>query len=98
MASHQLSPSATPSSRHTCTWPLLPPYLTPLPPQWLIKAVVVHRWVHDPLNSYVDLLFLSNVSLVLLDDRQCGYYLHGRNQMPHTGEERAGCLVLWPAA
>ena len=53
--------------------------------QWLWKAAVVHRVFGHPLANYVDLLFLANNSAVVLDERGSGYYLHGRNQMHHTG-------------
>jgi hypothetical protein len=45
----------------------------------------VHRFAGHPLNSFIDLLFLANTSAVVMDERHSGYYLHGRNQMHHSG-------------
>lgn len=39
-----------------------------------------HTWVRNPLNDFVDLLFLANISAVILDERLAGFYIHGRNQ------------------
>lgn len=54
-------------------------------PQVLWKALLVHRFAGHPLDSFVDLLFLANTSAVILDERHSGFYLHGRNQMHHSG-------------
>lgn len=54
-------------------------------PQVLWKALLVHRFAGHPLNSFIDLLFLANTSAVVMDERHSGYYLHGRNQMHHSG-------------
>jgi meckelin len=53
--------------------------------QWLWKVVVVHRFAGHPLHGFIDLLFLANTSAIILDERHSGYYLHGRNQMHHSG-------------
>jgi meckelin len=53
--------------------------------QVLWKALLVHRFAGHPLNSFIDLLFLANTSAVVMDERHSGYYLHGRNQMHHSG-------------
>jgi hypothetical protein len=53
--------------------------------QALWKALLVHRFAGHPLNSFIDLLFLANTSAVVMDERRSGYYLHGRNQMHHSG-------------
>ena len=43
--------------------------------------------MNNPLTQYIDLLFLANTSALIMDDRNCGYYLHGRNQLHHTGDQ-----------
>lgn len=53
--------------------------------QVLWKVLLVHRFSGHPLHGFIDLLFLANTSAVILDDRHSGYYLHGRNQMHHSG-------------
>jgi meckelin len=53
--------------------------------QWLLQVLVVQRFIHNPLTQYIDLLFLANISALIMDDRNAGYYLHGRNQLHHTG-------------
>lgn len=52
----------------------------------LWKVLLVHRFAGHPLDSFIDLLFLANTSAVVMDERHSGYYLHGRNQMHHSGE------------
>jgi hypothetical protein len=56
-----------------------------MPPQVLWKVLLVHRFAGHPLDSFIDLLFLANTSAVVMDERHSGYYLHGRNQMHHSG-------------
>lgn len=53
--------------------------------QVLWKVAVVHRFAGHPLHGFIDLLFLANTSAIILDERHSGYYLHGRNQMHHSG-------------
>lgn len=53
--------------------------------QVLWKVMFVHRFAGHPLHGFIDLLFLANTSAIILDDRHSGYYLHGRNQMHHSG-------------
>ena len=48
--------------------------------QALFRQLIYHRYVSNPLNDFVDLLFLSNISCIILDQRLAGYYMHGRNQ------------------
>lgn len=52
--------------------------------QILFKVVIYHRFLANPITQYVDLLFLANISLVILDDGHSGFYVHGRNQMRHA--------------
>jgi hypothetical protein len=65
-----------------------------LHPQVLWKVVVVHRFAGHPLHGFIDLLFLANTSAIILDERHSGYYLHGRNQMHHSGGW-VGLQGLW---
>lgn len=62
------------------------------PTQVLWKVLLVHRFAGHPLDSFIDLLFLANTSAVVMDERHSGYYLHGRNQMHHSGEGGEGRL------
>ncbi len=48
------------------------------------KWLLWHPYVSDPLMNFVDLMYLANVSLVLLDEPHCGYYVHGRNHSQHS--------------
>jgi hypothetical protein len=50
----------------------------------LIKYMLVHRYVEHPLEQFVDLLTLTNVSIMLLEDTYAGYYLHGKSLMTHA--------------
>jgi meckelin len=59
----------------------------------LWKVVVVHRFAGHPLHGFIDLLFLANTSAIILDDRHSGYYLHGRNQMHHSGVRMAAPVL-----
>eukprot|EP00210_Caulerpa_lentillifera_P009135 g8709.t1 len=38
----------------------------------------------NPLSQFVDLLFISNISCLMMDTSFSGYYLHGRNQNLHS--------------
>lgn len=60
--------------------------------QVLWKVAVVHRFAGHPLHGFIDLLFLANTSAIILNERHSGYYLHGRNQMHHSG---AHAVVWW---
>lgn len=60
--------------------------------QVLWKLLFVHRFAGHPLNSFIDLLFLANTSAIVMDERHSGYYLHGRNQMHHSGTARVARL------
>lgn len=50
--------------------------------QILFKVFVYHRYIEHPLEQFVDLLTLTNVSIMLLQDTYAGYYMHGRSLMP----------------
>jgi len=52
--------------------------------QALYVYIIHHRYISDPLGSFVDLLSVSNISLFILCDRIRGYYVHGRSVHPHA--------------
>jgi meckelin len=52
--------------------------------QYLLVRLIWHRYVEDPLLNFIDLIYLANMSVVILDDHLSGYYLHGRNQSQHS--------------
>lgn len=52
--------------------------------QLMLRYLLYHQLVCNPLSQYVDLMFLADISLVILDSKTSGYYLHGRNQMQHS--------------
>ena len=49
--------------------------------QVVYKLVFHHNYVEHPIQQFVDLLAMSNLSIVILDDECAGYYLHGRSLM-----------------
>jgi meckelin len=42
------------------------------------KYVIQRRWISDELQSFVDLLSVSNVSMLIFVEECFGYYIHGR--------------------
>jgi len=52
--------------------------------QSLYVYIIHHRYISDPLGQFVDLLSVSNISLFVLYDKYCGYYVHGRSVHPHS--------------
>ncbi len=52
--------------------------------QFLLIRLVYHRFVANPVTQFVDLAFLANISVLILDDKNSGYYIHGRNQSQHS--------------
>jgi len=48
------------------------------------KVVIHHNYVKNSLQQFVDLITLANTSIIILDDKCAGYYLHGRSLMPFT--------------
>ena len=57
--------------------------------QMAYKIVFHHNYVCHPIQQFVDLLSLSNVSIVILDDECSGYYIHGRSLMAFTDTSMA---------
>jgi meckelin len=49
--------------------------------QTAYKIVFHHNYVEHPVQQFVDLLGMANLSIVILDDECAGYYLHGRSLM-----------------
>jgi meckelin len=49
--------------------------------QVVYKMLFHHNYVEHPIQQFVDLLAMSNLSIVILDDECAGYYLHGRSLM-----------------
>jgi len=52
--------------------------------QFLLNRCLIYRYIKHPLHQFVDLLSLSNHSLLILSSPYAGYYLHGRSTMPFT--------------
>mmetsp|Transcript_69061 Transcript_69061/g.218430 ORF Transcript_69061/g.218430 Transcript_69061/m.218430 type:complete len:273 (-) Transcript_69061:15-833(-) len=48
------------------------------------KKIYHHRYVNHPLETFVDLLSLTKVSVILFEDTFSGYYLHGQSNIPHA--------------
>ena len=44
----------------------------------MYEVVFHHNYVCHPIQQFVDLLSLSNISIIILDDECSGYYIHGR--------------------
>ncbi|KAJ9523189.1 hypothetical protein QJQ45_024081 [Haematococcus lacustris] len=52
--------------------------------QYLFRKLVWFPYVGDPLTNFIDLMYLANISAVVMDDKHTGYYLHGRNHSQHS--------------
>jgi meckelin len=52
--------------------------------QWLLRWAVWERFVKDRIWQFVDLLAVTNVSCLLLEERHFGFYLHGRSVHDHA--------------
>jgi meckelin len=52
--------------------------------QLLYHKQVTHRYFKDEVAQFVDLLCTSNISALVLDERQHGWYLHGKTVHPHA--------------
>ncbi len=52
--------------------------------QYLFRWLFWWPYVSDPVMNLVDLMYLANVSLVLLDEPHSGFYVHGRNHSQHS--------------
>ena len=74
--------SAIASRPCTKSWLCQATQLHPL--QVLFKCLLYPPYVSHPLHDFVDLLFLSNISCILLTGRVSGHYIHGRNQSQYS--------------
>lgn len=52
--------------------------------QYLFKRLFYFPYVSNPLTNFIDLMYLANISTIVLDDKHSGYYLHGRNHSQHS--------------
>ena len=52
--------------------------------QFAFRYVIWERFVKDRIWQFVDLLAVTNVSCLLLEERHFGFYLHGRSVHDHA--------------
>ncbi|KAG2497180.1 hypothetical protein HYH03_004769 [Edaphochlamys debaryana] len=52
--------------------------------QYIWKRLLYYPYVENPVTQFIDLMFLANISTVIFDEPNSGYYLHGRNQAQHS--------------
>lgn len=52
--------------------------------QWLVRCAIWNRFVQDRVWQFVDLLSVTNISVLLLQEQTYGYYLHGRSVHEHA--------------
>jgi len=52
--------------------------------QLLFHRQITHRYFKDEVAQFVDLLCTSNISCLLLDERQHGWYIHGKTVHPYA--------------
>jgi len=52
--------------------------------QVLFKVFIYHRYIEHPLGQFADLLSITNISILLLQDKYAGYYIHGFSQLPNA--------------
>jgi meckelin len=57
----------------------------------VFRYLIYDRFYRDRLLQYVDILSVSNISLIIMDEKNHGYYLHGRSV--HTAAD-TGVLEL----
>ena len=57
--------------------------------QWLFRWALWERYVKDRIWQFVDLLAVTNVSCLLLEERHFGFYLHGRSVHDHADADMA---------
>lgn len=49
--------------------------------QWLFNCILWRRYVKNPIQQFVDVCSVANISVFLLSQKCFGYYIHGRS--PH---------------
>ncbi|CAM9570287.1 unnamed protein product [Lampetra planeri] len=47
--------------------------------QVIFNTIIYERFVEDKIRQFVDLCSMSNVSILILENRCFGYYIHGRS-------------------
>ena len=50
----------------------------------ILKTAILDRYHRNRLLQFVDLLSLSNISVLVLDEPCHGYYIHGRSVHGHS--------------
>lgn len=63
--------------------------------QKLFRFLLYDRFYRNKFNQFVDILSISNISLIVLDESRHGYYIHGRSvhaTSDTTLEELNNCL------
>ena len=61
--------------------------------QMVYKIVFHHNYVEHPVQQFVDLLGMANLSIVILDDECAGYYIHGRSLMTFADTSMAELMA-----
>ena len=57
--------------------------------QWFFRWALWERFVKDRVWQFVDLLAVTNVSALLLEEKYFGFYLHGRSVHDHADADMA---------
>eukprot|EP00967_Tisochrysis_lutea_P085812 scaffold120640_cov16-Tisochrysis_lutea.AAC.1 len=52
--------------------------------QYLFRRLLYFPYVSNPITNFVDLMYLANISAIILDERHVGSYIHGRNNAQHA--------------
>lgn len=60
--------------------------------QWLIITTVWKRYVKNPIQQFIDVCSIANVSVFLFSQRCYGYYIHGRS--PHGFADTDVCSMM----
>ncbi|KAF5827901.1 Meckelin [Dunaliella salina] len=58
--------------------------------QYLFRRLLYFPYVSNPITNFVDLMYLANISAIILDDRHVGSYIHGRNNAQHANTTLRG--------
>jgi meckelin len=64
--------------------------------QRLFRYIIYDRYYRNRLNQYIDILSLSNISLLVFDEYSHGFYIHGRSVHSTADtdmEELNNCLL-----
>jgi len=51
---------------------------------YIFKKYIHHRFVKSPLNTFIDVCSLSNISVIALAEHNFGYYIHGASVHEHA--------------